>query len=57
MRFHVSREESLKSNFPGVAIPAKEENSSTSVIKKITEDVWTQVSCWTRGRPLMTGTD
>ena len=47
MRFHVSREESLKSNLPGIAIPAKEENNGTSVDKKVPEDVWPQVSCWT----------
>ena len=56
MRFYVSKK-SLKSNLLVIAISAKEENHGTFVDKKVPEDVWPQVSCWTRGWPLMTRTD
>ena len=56
MGFYVSREESSKSNLPDIAIQAKEkiwcfcEQEGTRIRLP-------QVTCWTRGRPLMTGTD
>ena len=38
MRFYDSKKESLKSDLPGIAISAKEENNGTSVDKRVAAD-------------------